>query len=72
MIVQSAVPDSGTYTVIRGVLGSTAAAHFQQPMYSIWTDSTIVAPFAQGFFENLASANYLHTGQFAGCAHLRR
>ena len=59
--MQAADSASGTYTVIRGVLGSTAAAHLQNAYVLPLDNSTIVAPFAQGFFENLASANYLHT-----------
>jgi hypothetical protein len=53
----------GNYNVVRGAFGSTAAAHVPIPTaYILHLDSsTIVAPFAQGFFENLASANYLHT-----------
>jgi putative tail protein len=61
MTVQAVNLGSGTYTVIRGVLGSTAAAHAEQAYILHLDNSTIVAPFAQGFFENLASANYLHT-----------
>jgi hypothetical protein len=61
MQVQSADAGSGTYTVIRGVFGSTAAVHLEHAYVLHLDSSTIVAPFAQGFFENLASANYLHT-----------
>jgi hypothetical protein len=61
MIVQAADSGSGTYTVIRGAFGSTAAAHGADAYILHLDSSTIVAPFAQGFFENLASANYLHT-----------
>jgi hypothetical protein len=61
MAVQAVDSGSGTYTVIRGALGSTAATHDPAAYILHLDSSTIVAPFAQGFFENLASANYLHT-----------
>ena len=51
----------GNYNVVRGAFGSTAAAHGLGAYILHLDNSTIVAPFAQGFFENLASANYLHT-----------
>jgi hypothetical protein len=51
----------GNYNVVRGAFGSTKAGHSIGDYILHLDNSTIVAPFAQGFFENLASANYLHT-----------
>jgi len=61
MTVQAVDSGSSTYTVLRGAFGSTAAAHGAGAYVLHLDNSTIVAPFAQGFFENAASANYLHT-----------
>ncbi len=48
-------------TVLRGVLNSTASAHAAgEDLLSIQR-SIIIVPFAQNFFENRASINYLHS-----------
>ena len=51
----------GSYSVTRGVLGSTAAAHNAGDVVFPLAQETLVVPFAPGFFLNRASQNYLHT-----------
>lgn len=52
---------SNTYTVERGVLGSSAASHKTgDPILHLDT-SAIIVPFSPGFFGNSASINYIHT-----------
>lgn len=52
---------ANTYTVIRGVLGSTATTHNPRDLVLQLDATTVVVPFAANFFENRASINYLHT-----------
>jgi hypothetical protein len=52
---------AGSYTVKRGVLGSTAAAHAISASVLALDTTTIIVPFAPNFFQNQASANYIHT-----------
>jgi hypothetical protein len=52
---------NGAYNVGRGALGSTPAAHSAGDSVLILDSTSIVVPFAQGFFQNSASANYIHT-----------
>ena len=48
-------------TVVRGACGSRATSHLlANPVLKLDT-SVIVVPFAQSFFENRASVNFLHT-----------
>jgi hypothetical protein len=49
------------YLVTRGELGSTAVAHSAGDAFLLLDDSTIIVPFAPGFFENASSSNYIHT-----------
>jgi hypothetical protein len=51
----------GSYNVVRGDLGSTATAHSAGDAVLHLDSSTIIVPFAQNFFTNRASANYIHT-----------
>lgn len=56
------VDSTGTVlTVVRGSFGSTATPHNMGDLVLNLQSSTIVLPFALGFFEGSASANYLHT-----------
>jgi hypothetical protein len=50
-----------TYQVVRGVLASAVSTHAQGDAVLLLDSSTVVLPFAAGFFENRASLNYLHT-----------
>jgi len=50
-----------SYQVTRGELGSTAAAHSSGAAVLHLDNSAIIVPFSPGFFENRASANYIHT-----------
>jgi hypothetical protein len=52
---------ANTYTVIRGVLGSTAETHNDGDLVLHIDSTTVVVPFAPNFFGNRASINYLHT-----------
>jgi hypothetical protein len=61
MTVLSNKPSSNTYSVIRGALGSPAAAHNPGDAVLHLQSSAVIAPFAAGFFGNRASMNYLHT-----------
>lgn len=61
MSVLSVDPVANTYTVVRGVLASTATPHNAQDLV-LHLDSTATSvAFAPNFFENRASSNYLHT-----------
>jgi len=51
----------GSYQVSRAALGSTAAAHSAGDAVLLLDSSVIVAPFSSNFFDNRASANYIHT-----------
>jgi hypothetical protein len=50
-----------SYSINRGRLGSSSAGHSAGDAVLPLDNSTIIVPFAAGFFENAASANYLHT-----------
>ncbi len=50
-----------SYIVNRGRVGSAAAAHSAGDAVLHLDNSTLVVPFAPGFFENAAAANYIHT-----------
>ncbi len=50
-----------TYTVVRAVLGSSAATHNVGASVLHLATSFVVVPFAPNFFANRGSANYLHT-----------
>ncbi len=52
---------ANTYTVIRGVLASSATAHTSGDLVLHLDSTTMVVPFAANFFENRASINYLST-----------
>jgi len=52
---------NGLYSVGRGALGSTPTAHSAGDAVLILDSTSIVAPFAQDFFLNAASANYINT-----------
>ncbi len=52
---------NGAYRVARGELGSSVSAHSIGDAVLLLDTSSIVVPFAQNFFENSASANYMHT-----------
>lgn len=61
MSVVSVDPVANTYTVVREVLASAATSHNPQDLV-LHLDSTATSvAFAQDFFENRASSNYLHT-----------
>ena len=61
-LIQIGSAQSGnTYSVLRGVLGSAASDHAQGTAVLALSTSTFVVPFAQGFFENRASVNFMHT-----------
>ncbi|HEX4231181.1 MAG TPA: phage tail protein [Bryobacteraceae bacterium] len=61
MTVQSVNTSNNTYSVTRGVLNSTAAIHqLNVPVLHLQA-ATFVLPFADNFFENRASQNYLHS-----------
>jgi hypothetical protein len=49
------------YQVVRGVLGSAIVAHVAGALVLHLTNSAMVLPFSQGFFENRASSNYIHS-----------
>jgi hypothetical protein len=61
MTVLSADPVANTYSVIRGVLGSSATTHDAGDLVLHLDQTAIVVAFAADFFENRASLNYLHT-----------
>ncbi len=56
-----AAQSTNSYSVVRSVLGSTATSHSQNAQVLALVTSTFVIPFAQGFFENRASVNFMHT-----------
>ena len=61
MSVVSNDASSNSYQVVRGALGSAIAAHSSGSLVLHLDNSAIVMPFSQGFFENRASTNYIHT-----------
>jgi Putative phage tail protein len=61
MTIQSVNAANNTYTVTRGVLNSTAAIHQTGELVLHLQAATFVLPFADNFFENRASQNYLHS-----------
>lgn len=66
MTAQSVNVANNTYTVTRGVLNSTATAHTVPPigvgpLVMHLQAATFVFPFADSFFENRASQNYLQS-----------
>ena len=52
---------NGPYNVVRGALGSMPEAHSSGDAVLLLNSTAIVVPFAQNFFENSASANFMHT-----------
>jgi hypothetical protein len=53
---------TNTYQVARGVLGSPQPTEHAAGTLVLHLDSTaMVLPFSEGFFENRASVNYIHT-----------
>jgi hypothetical protein len=61
MTILTADASSNTYTVVRHDLGSLPASHSKTAGVLPLDRATIVVPFANGFFENQASVNFLHT-----------
>jgi hypothetical protein len=61
MTILKADASSNTYTVLRHALGSLPASHSKTAGVLPLDRATIVVPFANGFFENQASVNFLHT-----------
>jgi len=61
MTILSANSTDASYYVVRGSLGSTPVAHSLGDTVFHLDTSLIVVPFAIDFFENRASANYIHT-----------
>jgi hypothetical protein len=61
MSILSVNSPTNTYNVVRGVLSSVAATHNVGDNVLHLASSNVIVPFAQGYFENRASLNYLHT-----------
>jgi hypothetical protein len=61
MTVLSVNSNNNTYYVVRGALGSLTASHQPGDAVLHLDNALVVVPFAIGFFENRASANYIHT-----------
>lgn len=61
MIVAETDPSANTYTVARAALQSAAASHNSGAGVLHLSESSIILPFAAGFFENRSAANYLGT-----------
>ncbi len=61
MTVLSSNSNTNTYFVVRGALGSAAVPHIDNSPVFHLDSSVVVVPFAIDFFENRASANYIHT-----------
>jgi hypothetical protein len=61
MTISDVNANANAYSVVRGVLGSTAAEHTAGAGVLHLEQSTFVVPFAAGFFENRAAINYLET-----------
>jgi hypothetical protein len=61
MSIVSVNADSASYSVTRASAGSIATAHSLGAIVMQLDTSTVVMPFASGFFENRASNNYIHT-----------
>jgi hypothetical protein len=61
MRILSVDPATNTYSAVRGVLGSTAAAHNEGDLVLHLGTYVVVAPFASNFFANQASIDYIHT-----------
>ncbi len=59
-VISSAVGGSG-FVVDRATLSSNATTHLLGDPVLLLTQTTVVVPFAAGFFKNRASQNYLHT-----------
>lgn len=61
MTVLSIDSTTNSYTVARGVLGSSASTHGSGSSVFHLGTSFIIVPFAANFFANTASINYLHS-----------
>jgi Putative phage tail protein len=61
MTVLSVDATANTYTVVRGILGSSASTHNAGDLILHLGTSFVIVPFATNFFANRASINYLHT-----------
>lgn len=51
----------GSYSVVRGALGSSAVPHLSNASVLLLDSTTLIVPFAPNFFQNQASVNYMHT-----------
>ncbi len=61
MSILSSDQNSSTYTVVRGAMESMAASHVTGDLVLHLSTTVAIVPFAEGFFENKASGNFLHT-----------
>lgn len=61
MTVLSSDYANNTYTVVRGALESMPASHLLGDSVLHLSSTVAIVPFAEGFFENKASGNFLHT-----------
>lgn len=61
MTISETNPSANTYTVTRAALQSTAATHNSGAGVLHLSDSTLVLPFAAGFFDSRSAGNYLAT-----------
>jgi hypothetical protein len=61
MTVLSVNATANTYTVVRGVLGSSASTHNAGDLVLHLGTSFVIVPFGANFFANRASINYLHS-----------
>jgi hypothetical protein len=61
IVTFAGINQDGSYSVVRGALGSTAAPHVAGVSVLLLDNSSIVVPFPPDFFENRSSANYIHT-----------
>ncbi|HEX7363303.1 MAG TPA: phage tail protein [Bryobacteraceae bacterium] len=61
MFISETNPSANAYTVSRGALQSTAATHNTGAGVLHLSESTLVLPFAAGFFDSRSAGNYLAT-----------
>ncbi len=65
MFVSSVNVATGTYSVVRGVLGSQPSSHLLGSSILCLTSSVITTSFATNFFLNRASVDFIHPFQLA-------
>ena len=67
IVVQQLSQSTNSYAVDRAVLSTAAAVHLEGDPVLLLQTTHLVLPFEKGFFENIASINYLHAVSLPDC-----